>query len=377
MGPTSNGDISAFAAELARDAKERGVAIASVQAILAKIRDAGVPEEEIPTRLRGAVDGLAQLRSRLANEESGSLGCAPIRSEALARLDCGDLDAAVETLAQACEDGRASGEKPACCQSAEAQAEIYADAASIDHLRLDYRAAAEKYGAAAALVAASRGPGSNARMEWRFRMDRAQELYGDGCEFGNRQAFLEAIETCHSAFGLVARENAPLDWAATNFHLGNAVLALGVSDDDRDRVEEAVDAYLAALEEWSRERAPFDWAKAQNNLGDALLILGAGDDGLDRLRPAIEAYQAALQEWTRDHVPALWAMTHTNLANALAATGLRGGGAEPPREAVGAYRAALEGLNDEIAPQDLATTQNSLGETLLAIRVREACEREA
>lgn len=152
---TPNDDISAFDVEVAREVKEKGVAMASVQAILVKMREAGIPDAEIPNRLRG-VDGLARLR----------LG----RAERMAAPD---------------------------------------------------------------------GAGSRA---FRRRLRLRQSAEPSRCN--------------------VAWATAPLDWAETNFRLGNACLAFGVSDEGLDRVKEAVDACLAALEEWTRERASFDWAKA-------------------------------------------------------------------------------------------------------------------
>ena len=50
----------------------------------------------------------------------------------------------------------------------------------------------------------------------------------------------------------------------------HALEALGERESGTARLEEAVAAYRAALEERTRERVPLDWAATQNNLGNAL-----------------------------------------------------------------------------------------------------------
>ncbi len=71
---------------------------------------------------------------------------------------------------------------------------------------------------------------------------------------------------------------------------------LGERESGTARLEEAVAAYRAALEEWTRERVPLDWAATQNNLGNALRTLGERESGTARLDEAVAAYRAALEE---------------------------------------------------------------------------------
>ncbi len=66
---------------------------------------------------------------------------------------------------------------------------------------------------------------------------------------------------------------------------------------------------------------PLDWAAAQNNLGNALWTLGGRESGTGRLEEAVAAYRAALEELSRDRVPLQWAGTQDNLGNALATLG--------------------------------------------------------
>ncbi len=53
-------------------------------------------------------------------------------------------------------------------------------------------------------------------------------------------------------------------------NLGIALGKLGERESGTTRLEEAIAAYRAALEEQTRERVPLDWAATQNNLGNAL-----------------------------------------------------------------------------------------------------------
>jgi len=71
--------------------------------------------------------------------------------------------------------------------------------------------------------------------------------------------------------------------------------------------------YREVLKEYTRERAPLQWAAIQNNLGNALLILGERESGTARLEEAVSVYREALKERTRERVPLEWAKTQQNL----------------------------------------------------------------
>jgi tetratricopeptide (TPR) repeat protein len=87
----------------------------------------------------------------------------------------------------------------------------------------------------------------------------------------------------------------PLQWAATQNNLANALRTLGERESRTERLEEAVTAYRAALEELTRERVPLQWAATQNNLANALRTLGERESGTARLEEALSAYDAALE----------------------------------------------------------------------------------
>jgi tetratricopeptide (TPR) repeat protein len=85
----------------------------------------------------------------------------------------------------------------------------------------------------------------------------------------------------------------PLDWAATQNNLGNALMRLGERESGTAKLEEAVVAYREALKEWTRERVPLDWAMTQNNLGIALRRLGQHESGTGKLEEAVAAFREA------------------------------------------------------------------------------------
>ena len=182
-------------------------------------------------------------------------------------------------------------------------------------------------------------PNNTARAQLATRLGEA--LWRLGERQADPQTLEDAVNSLSGAVGSLARENAPLEWAATQSNLGIALASLGERETGTARLEKAVTAYRAALQAYTRERVPLDWATTQNSLGDALRMLGEREGGTARLEEALEAFRAALEELTRVRVPLDWAMTQNSLGNALAALGERENGTARLEQAVEAYRAAL------------------------------------
>jgi tetratricopeptide (TPR) repeat protein len=116
---------------------------------------------------------------------------------------------------------------------------------------------------------------------------------------------------------------------------------LGQRESGTARVEEAVTAYRDALKERTRERVPLDWAATQSNLGNALRTLGERESGTARLEEAVTAFRDALKEYTRERVSLQWAMTQNNLGNALSRLGERESGTARLEEAIATWEACL------------------------------------
>src|SRR5437660_12550016 len=83
------------------------------------------------------------------------------------------------------------------------------------------------------------------------------------------------------------------------------------------RTEEAIAAFREALKERTRERVPLQWAATQSNLGNALRDLGGRESGTAKLDEAVAAHREALKERTRERVPLQWARSLGNEGVAL------------------------------------------------------------
>jgi tetratricopeptide (TPR) repeat protein len=135
--------------------------------------------------------------------------------------------------------------------------------------RLRYLDAAQRFAEAAAKV-----PQGHDDERWKYLNAEADALFRQGNEFADNAAALSALERYRHLAGLRPRDAFPLEWAATQNDLGDALSMLGSRESGTGKLTEAVAAYRAALEEWTRERVPLDWARTQLNLGNALGTLG-------------------------------------------------------------------------------------------------------
>ena len=345
----------------ARISREKGVEIAPLRAILSKLGEAGVGDEDIPRRLAEKADELVKLRDEVARLRQGPAELASFAAQAQALLGKGDLDGARAALAAGRAAARGLRE-----QSSRYEADFLAREAAVDHLQLAYRSAAAKYAEAAGLMAPI-----DQRMQWALMLTQAAELSSQGNEFGDRDALGQALTVYHMALAVAPRAERPLDWAATQNDLGVALLSLGAGEIGTARFDEAAATFREALQERTRARVPRDWALTENNLGNALSSLGERETGTARLEDAIAAYREALQERTRERAPLDWARTQNNLGTVLWTLGAREGDSARLEDAVAAYRDALKETTRERAPLEWASTQSNLGVALKALGERE------
>jgi len=346
---------------LAAIARDKGVPIAPLQAVLVRLGVLNVSPDQIPARLEAAAIRLLELEKILAQPIQGDPTAQAARDEARRLIGEGNFEAAATKLRQGRTELRKGRE-----ENQRIEATMAADEANIAKVALRYRTAAALYGEAADLVR------FDPNLSWEYRLRQGNALFLRGDEFGDNEALLASITTFDQALSLAQRDRVPLDWAMTKNDLGNALQALGAREAGSARLEEAVTAYRAALEEYTRDRVPLYWAMTQSNLGAALFALGQREAGTARLEEAVTAFRAALEEWTRDRVPLNWAMTQNNLGGALQMLGAREAGTARLEEAVTAYRAALEERTRNRVPLDWAMTQNNLGAALYTLGQREA-----
>ncbi|NWH06173.1 CHAT domain-containing protein, partial [Desulfobacter latus] len=109
------------------------------------------------------------------------------------------------------------------------------------------------------------------------------------------------------ALEIRTRKRAPMDWAMTQYALGN-LYGKRIHGEPRDNQEKALACYTAALEIRTRKRAPMDWAMTQYALGN---LYGKRIHGepRDNQEKALAFYTAALEIRTRERAPMDWAMT--------------------------------------------------------------------
>jgi tetratricopeptide (TPR) repeat protein len=341
-------------AVLAQVARDKGVEIPPLRAILAKLGEAGIPDAEIVARLDAAADQLIELRKDLSRLRNDRPEFAAIRARALALIDRGDLDAARAALAGGRETARAARE-----DLSRDEAAFLAEEARIDHLQLAYQAAAQKYADAAGLVRAFDRDGT-----WGYLLQQADALYHQGNEFGDNEALIQSIGVYRDALSFAPRDRVPLDWAATQNNLGIALATLGEREASTTRLEAAIAAFRAALRERTRDRVSRYWAATQNNLGNALATLGELENTTERLGEAVIAFRDALRERTHDRDPLNWAMTQNNLGSVLKTIGEREKNTARLEEAVTAFDNALTEWTRDRVPLQWAKARNNLGAVL-------------
>jgi tetratricopeptide (TPR) repeat protein len=112
------------------------------------------------------------------------------------------------------------------------------------------------------------------------------------------------------------------------------------------RLRVIITAYREALKETTRERVPLDWANTQYNLGNALSALGTRESGTAKLEEAITAYREALKERTRERVPFHWAVSFGSEGVALTLLAERWRDAVMAETALSQINTAFETLHD-------------------------------
>ena len=257
----SNGDVTITYGESREDAdrrqaevlsaiaRDKGVPIAPLQAVLARLGVLNVTPDDIPARLEAAATRLLELEKTLAQPIQGDATAQAAREEARRLIDLGDFDAAAATLRQGRQEARNRREN-----SQRIEATMAADEGNLAKLSLRYRMAAALYGEAAALVP------FDTKACWEYLLAQADALHSQGSEFGDNAALDESIAVYKQALALAPRDRVPLDWAGTQNNLGNALQALGARAADPALLEDAVTAYREALKEYTRDHLPLLWA---------------------------------------------------------------------------------------------------------------------
>ncbi|HSY95350.1 MAG TPA: hypothetical protein VK793_07005, partial [Steroidobacteraceae bacterium] len=112
-------------------ARDKGVEVAPLLAVLVKLGEAGVPAENIPKRLDAKADELLKLRAEIKELRRGPPALASIAEEAQNLINKGELEAARDALSRGREAARAVR-----IDSSRYEAGFLAQEARVDDLQL-------------------------------------------------------------------------------------------------------------------------------------------------------------------------------------------------------------------------------------------------
>ncbi|WP_298374735.1 tetratricopeptide repeat protein [Azospirillum sp.] len=338
---------------------------AALSSFFAILREQEVPPEQLPAKLAEIALRHREALERLDALQLDSPDDPQRLSDARAAIEQGEYDRADQLLATI-EEEQAAAHATAQANAdalARRQAATRVERARLSKLRLDHRAAADHFLAAANLL-----PAGDTEARGNRLTDSADALRHHGEERGDNDALRRAIARYREALPPHARH--PALWGRIQNNLGDALRVLGERESGTGRLTEAVEAFQNALREHTQERVPLEWAATQNNLGNTLTRLGERESGTGRLIEAVEAFQNALREHTQERVPLKWATTQNNLGAALRVLGERESGTGRLTESVEAYRNALRERTQERVPLAWARTQTNMGGALRLLAER-------
>jgi tetratricopeptide (TPR) repeat protein len=272
------GTTQQHTAQIERLSSQLGATQAAVLTMLRSLGHDDVPVERLPDMLALAATQILTMRQALARPSNDVSATADLRRRAVSALDAGAFDEATRLLNEirvrerdASEQRRRAAEESRADWLAGLQSEA-------DICALLARAALAQRDVAACLFSIRRRFAGAATR--RSKTPLVIRLRGRGCtvwpwQYGClNEAPASAVRIYRLALVNAPRERVPLDWAATQMGLGNALFRPGGNEGGTGKLEEAVEAYREALKERTRERVPLDWARTQTSLGNALEELG-------------------------------------------------------------------------------------------------------
>ena len=178
---------------------------------------------QLEQKLRAKAEEYCELRERLSRLTNDDPRVQALRQKAGEQIGAANFDTADASLSEAERLDLAAVEELESLAEhrRKSAAATRAERAAASRLRLDYRAEAAHYSAAAEIVA--RDPAA----AWAYRLREASALNDHGNEFGDNQALRDAIAVYRAALLLTPRAERPLDWAMTQNNLGTALRTLG------------------------------------------------------------------------------------------------------------------------------------------------------
>ena len=274
-------------------------------------------------------------------------------------FDCLQSGDRFSTAAASSLFGQAYRRCPGGASAAQLATGLRSAQAQIEAINMDFQRAAVLYKEAAET------PYLSMPLQWWVQLQQALMLEDQGCVFNDDSALKQAIGLYENTIiRLVPRDQRPQDWAAAQYHFGNALGALGQRQCGAQLLERAIEAFENALLECRREQSPLDWASTQNNLGVLLGVLALRQNDTEMLSESVNAFQLALEERLRERVPHDRAATQNNLADMLQVLGQRKNEPHLLKQSVDLYREMLKEWNHDNTPMNWAATLNNLGTSL-------------
>ena len=173
-----------------------------------------------------------------------------------------------------------------------------------------------------------------------FHLSRVRQTLG---ERGSDPEIIEnALTGFKDALGVFNQQEFPWEWAALQARIGNAYYRLDAINGDTDLLKDAIAGYQSALQVYTKADAPLKWSEVKNNLGQALQVWGDLARNRELLVRAVQACQESLQVRSRIETPLLWAASQNNLGSALFLLGRMTEDSEHLEGAAEAFGRALE-----------------------------------
>lgn len=386
-------------------AREKGVPIAPLKAILVKLGEINVPDEQIPARLAAQADAYLLLKEQWRQDGASHSDLAAVRSRAQLLMDTqGDLNGAKALLENARKELNAKRQANLITD-----ATLIGDEARIESLQFNYLKAAGLYDDAARLVLFNPEASLSWRMKeaaaflsqgdqfadsaaLRFAVDRYRvlldsviQLLGAEAEamvkgklcaalriLGDREGdaqgmddLVEAVVMCEEALKVLTFARYPVDWAVTKNSLAVAVMSMGTRAGVSPPLQKAEGMFREVL--GTDALSPDDRLKTKANRGQVLSILGIYERDRKRFEDATNVLREVLKEMSPQRDPMTWSAVQNNLGAAYRAWGEMENSVFLLRQAEEAYGQALSVTSRERAPFRWAQTTDNMARVLLLL----------
>jgi hypothetical protein len=231
--------------------KTLGVTTDAAKTLLKIAGEQDVPDEKLAAELTKIATDYKRLQSQAVALNPSNPTAQALVGQANAAIDAGNFASAHEFLRQAtqaqiaaAQEARKLREQAQAAEDAQMLGAASSTAAEggVAMTERHYMEAADLFGRAAGLV-----PSGQPDETEDYLSRQADALYRDGDERGHNDALRTSIDVWRRVLEVAPRDRGPLDWAATQNNLGNALETLGERESGTASLEAAVAAFDRAL----------------------------------------------------------------------------------------------------------------------------------